>query len=128
MFWMWYTQNLSHVRYYAYEGTLDIPTFLNGTLENYPWSVYVLNYSADGWTLMVFTSSRQLQGSVGIPIGWVLKESTQFLYNQGWRASLSAYYLDAIQVGMEFNNAPNGSVDVGYNLYQWYLNFNSTEL
>ncbi|QXJ29154.1 Extracellular endo-1,4-beta-glucanase [Saccharolobus shibatae B12] len=124
MIWMNWQENITKGDPYMLSvGSIQIPTLINGTVENLTWSVYVLprTGSANGWTSIYFLSPKQLEGQIGIPIAYVLKNMGSYLEKA--RVSiynLNTYYLDAIQVGMEFNDT-NGIANLGYNLYSWYI-------
>ncbi|WP_338602621.1 cellulase [Sulfolobus tengchongensis] len=124
MIWMYWTKNLTGVPYFIYTGNISIPTLVNGTIENLTWEVYVLprTGSANGWTGIYFLSPKKLQGEIGVPIAYVLTNMNPFLEKAGVNIyNPNEYYLDAIQVGMEFTNTTQGNVNVGYNLYSWQI-------
>lgn len=124
MVWFYSSQNLSGAPYFTQGPTLDIPTLINSSVQEVPYKVYILNYSGGGWTLVVFQSEEQLkQGQVGVPLGRILSQEVPEVLGSyaGWKGNLQGYYLDAIQVGEEFNTVQGGSVDVGYDLYSWYV-------
>ncbi|MBP1357916.1 MAG: hypothetical protein JZD40_05460 [Sulfolobus sp.] len=52
MIWNYWGQNLSNVPYFAYIGNAHFPTYINGTIKNVNYSIYILNYtgSMNGWT------------------------------------------------------------------------------
>jgi hypothetical protein len=123
MIWMYWTENLSSP--FVYAGNLTIPILINGSIYNYSWKVYVLprTGSSNGWTSIYFLSPIQLKnGVVGIPISYVLKNLNPFLNKVGINFyNDTQYYLDAIQIGMEFNDNLQGNVNVGYYLYSWQI-------
>lgn len=123
MIWMYWQENITNNPYFVYAGTMRIPTLINGTIENLTWSVYVLprTGSANGWTSIYFLSPEPLEGQVGIPIAYILKNMGPYLSKAGVTIyNPNTYYLDAIQVGMEFND-DNGVANLGYILYSWYI-------
>lgn len=124
MIWMNWQENITKGDPYMVSvGSIQIPTLINGTIENLTWSVYVLprTGSANGWTSIYFLSPKQLEGQIGIPIAYVLKKMGSYLEKAGVSIyNPNTYYLDAIQVGMEFNDT-NGVANLGYNLYSWYV-------
>ncbi|WP_238842083.1 GH12 family glycosyl hydrolase domain-containing protein [Sulfolobus sp. E11-6] len=128
MIWMNWQENITKGDPYIVSvGSLQIPTLVNGTIENLTWSVYVLprTGSANGWTSIYFLSPRHLEGQIGIPIAYVLKNMGSYLEKAGVSIyNPNTYYLDAIQVGMEFNDT-NGVANLGYNLYSWYIMINT---
>lgn len=119
MIWMYWSENLSKNPYFIHAGSLEIPTIVNGTIHNYTFQVYVLprTGSSNGWIGVYFLSPVNLEGEVGIPIPYVLKNLGLFTTYAGLDFNTSKYYLDAIQVGMEFND-DNNSANLGYLLYQ----------
>lgn len=124
MIWMYWSGNLSENPYFVHAGTLNIPTIVNGSVYNYTFQVYVLprTGSSTGWVGVYFLSPIQkLEGEVGIPIAYVLKNLGSFTTYAGLDFNGSQFYLDAIQVGMEFDNNSNGYSNLGYNLYSWKI-------
>ena len=63
-------------------------------------------------------------GNVSLLLSYLIIQSINFTDKVFPNLSPTQYYLDAIQVGMEFNN-PEGYADLSYRLYGWYLYFNS---
>ncbi|AEB95090.1 GH12 family glycosyl hydrolase domain-containing protein [Metallosphaera cuprina] len=125
MIWLYWHENFSSDKYMIYTGEMTIPVEVNGTFEPMNFSVYVLprTGSADGWTGVYLLAPRNLQGSVGVPIAYVLNNMSPYLSKVKINIyNTSKYYLDAIQVGMEFNDI-SGTADLGYSLYSWTLTF-----
>jgi len=128
MIWM-YSQspNLSYP--FIYVGKVTAPTIVNGSKLDCSYRVYVLPHtgSATGWAGVYF----QLQypnyegvanGEVGVPIKVLLEDLTQLMPKAGLSFfDPSAYYLNAIQVGMESYHDPQGSAYLGYTLYSWKI-------
>ena len=52
-------------------------------------------------------------GNVSLPLSYLIIQSINFTDKVFPNLSPTQYYLDAIQVGMEFNN-PEGYADLGY--------------
>ncbi|MEM4944205.1 MAG: cellulase [Saccharolobus sp.] len=128
MIWLYWHENLSANKYFIYVGNMTIPVLINGSEVPLNFSVYILprTGSANGWTGVYFLSPKNLQGSIGVPIGYILNNMGTYLVKAKVNIyNTSTYYLDAIQVGMEFNDN-NGTANLGYSLYSWYLTFNST--
>ncbi|ADX81710.1 GH12 family glycosyl hydrolase domain-containing protein [Saccharolobus islandicus] len=124
MIWMYWSENLSHVPYFIYVGNMTIPTLINGKIENLSWEVYVLprTGSANGWTGVYFLSPlKEREVECGVPIAYILKNMGQFIENAGMNVyNPNTYYLDAIQVGMEFSDN-HGTAIMGYYLYSWRI-------
>ncbi|WP_202905232.1 GH12 family glycosyl hydrolase domain-containing protein [Vulcanisaeta thermophila] len=126
MIWMYWNENLSSNPYFIYTGTMEIPTLINGTMEKLDWYVYVLprTGSASGWTGVYILAPYKLEGEVGVPITYILMNMGPYLERAGVNIyNPSTYYLDAIQVGMEFNNNNQGTAILGYTLYNWTIEF-----
>ncbi|AWR98165.1 cellulase [Acidianus sulfidivorans JP7] len=125
MIWMNWNENITAGDPYMVPvGTMNIPTLINGSIQNLTWSVYVLprTGSASGWTSIYFLSPQKLTGEVGVPIAYILKNMGSYLEKAGVSIyNPDTYYLDAIQVGMEFNNDSSGAADLGYTLYSWTI-------
>ncbi|BCS93592.1 GH12 family glycosyl hydrolase domain-containing protein [Metallosphaera javensis (ex Sakai et al. 2022)] len=123
MIWMYGSDYITQNKYFIFTGYMTFPVLVNGTLKNMSWAVYVLprTGSATGWTGVYLLPPQNLQGTVGIPITHVLQNLNPYLQRANVNYNES-YYLDAIQVGMEFNDS-SGTADLGYTLYSWYLNF-----
>ena len=102
--------------------------FINGSLENETFTLYVLPHtgSANGWIGVYYVSQKELEGNISLPLSYLIKQSVNFASKVFPSLSSSQYYLNAIQVGMEFNNDPQGNAKLGYELYRWFLYFNST--
>lgn len=126
MIWMYWNNNLSENPYFIYVGNMTIPTLINNTIENLSWEVYILpnTGSANGWTgIYLLNPINNYQGEIGVPIPYILKNMGSYIQKAGINIyNPSEYYLNAIQVGMEFNDT-NGDALLGYNLYSWYLIF-----
>lgn len=125
MIWMYWNENIGGNKYFVYVGTMEIPTYVNGTLENLNWQVYVLPRTGgpNGWTSIYVLAPTKLQGSIGVPIAYILKDLGPYLKRAGINLyEPGKYYLNAMQVGMEFDDE-GGSACLGYVLYSWYLMF-----
>lgn len=125
MIWLYWHENFSSNKYMIYTGKMTIPVEVNGVLEQMNSSVYVLprTGSANGWTGVYILAPQNLQGSIGVPITYILKNMSTYLRKVNIKIyNTSTYYLDAIQVGMEFNDTA-GTADLGYSLYSWNLSF-----
>jgi hypothetical protein len=120
MVWLHHNETLSS--YLVYEGEVQVPVVVNGTLVEDNFSVYVLPHtgSANGWIGVYYVSGLQLEGNVTVPLSQLIVESFTFIDKVFPSISASEYYLDAIQVGMEFNDV-DGSVFAGYTLYSWVI-------
>jgi len=126
MVWMYHEENISSP-YFLRVGDLTVPALVNGAWENITFIVYVLSHtgSPNGWVGVYYVSGEQLVGNVSLPLSYLIIQSINFADKVFPNLSPTQYYLDAIQVGMEFNNNPEGYADLGYRLYGWYLYFNS---
>ncbi|AAK42663.1 cellulase [Saccharolobus solfataricus] len=124
MIWMYWNENLSHTPYFIYVGNMSIPTLINGKIENLSWEVYVLprTGSANGWTGVYFLSPlKEPKAEFGVPIGYILKNMGSYIEKAGVNIyNVNTYYLDAIQVGMEFSDN-QGTAIMGYYLYSWQI-------
>ncbi len=120
MVWLYHNETLSS--YFVYEGTIQVPIIVNGTRIIDNFSVYVLPHtgSANGWIGVYYVSGDQLEGKVTVPLSQLIVGSFNFIDKIFPSVSASQYYLDAIQVGMEFNDV-NGSVNAGYTLNNWVI-------
>ncbi len=120
MVWLYHNETLSS--YFVHEGELQVPIVVNGTTIVDNFSVYVLPHtgSANGWIGVYYVSEEQLEGNVTVPLSQLIVESFAFIGKVFPSLSASQYYLDAIQVGMEFNDS-GGSVYAGYTLYSWVI-------
>lgn len=120
MIWLYHNETLTH--YFVYEGEIQVPIVVNGTVMEDNFSVYVLPHtgSTNGWIGVYYVSEKQLKGNVTVPLSQLIKNSSTFIDKIFPNISASQYYLNAIQVGMEFNDI-NGSVNAGYTLYSWVI-------
>ncbi|QGR19734.1 GH12 family glycosyl hydrolase domain-containing protein [Stygiolobus azoricus] len=127
MVWMYHEENISS-QYFVKVGNVTVTAIINGSMENVIFDVYVLPHtgSSDGWIGVYYVSQEQLEGDITLPLSYLIKQSVYFASKIFPSLSPSQYYLNAIQVGMEFNNDPQGNANLGYELYGWYLIFNST--
>jgi hypothetical protein len=123
---MYHEENISSP-YFLKVGNLTVPALVNGAWENITFIVYVLSHtgSPNGWVGVYYVSGEQLVGNVSLPLSYLIIQSINFADKVFPNLSPTQYYLDAIQVGMEFNNNPEEYADLGYRLYGWYLYFNS---
>jgi|ECHnycMinimDraft_1075156.scaffolds.fasta_scaffold03321_1 hypothetical protein len=126
MIWLFHQGNLNGTPYFIYEGEVNVTVKVNGTPMEDTFSVYVLPHTgnANGWIGVYYLSSRQLEGKVEIPLTFFVKDEFRVIGKVFSSLSPPQYYLDAVQVGMEFNDAwnPLTGVDsalMGYTLYSW---------
>lgn len=124
MIWMYWNENLTSNHYFVYVGNMAIPTLINGTYKDLEWEVYILprTGSPSGWTgIYILSPLRHEEGVIGVPIKTILMNIKPYLEKAGIdNYDPSKYYLDAIQVGMEFNDN-QGNADLGYTLYYWCI-------
>ncbi|BCU69945.1 hypothetical protein [Stygiolobus caldivivus] len=127
MVWMYHEEDITS-QYFLKEGSVTVTAVINGSVENESFTVYVLPHtgSAGGWVGVYYVSQNELEGNVSLPLSYFIKQSVYFAGKVFPTLSPAQYYLDAIQVGMEFNNTPQGIAKLGYTLYGWWLYFNST--
>ncbi|PVU69150.1 hypothetical protein DDW09_04885 [Sulfolobus sp. SCGC AB-777_L09] len=123
MIWMYHEENISS-QYFVEEGALTVQAIVNGSKENVTFTVYVLPHtgSSNGWIGVYYVSNEDLEGNVTLPLSYLIIHSFYFIDKVFPSLSASEYYLDAIQVGMEFNDE-NGYADLGYSLYGWWISF-----
>jgi hypothetical protein len=122
MIWLYHQEEITS-SYFVKEGQFSVPGFVNGTPENLTFSVYVLPHtgSGDGWIGVYFVGQSQLEGKVKIPLTEFVQGSFPYMEKVFHNLSDEGYYLDAIQVGMEFNNDSVGTATMGYSLYNWTI-------
>jgi len=127
MIWMYHEENISS-SYFIREGNVTVTAVINGSIENETFTVYVLPHtgSGNGWIGVYYVSQKELEGNISLPLSYLIKQSVNFASKVFPSLFLSQYYLNAIQVGMEFNSDPQGNAKLGYELYGWFLYFNST--
>lgn len=127
MIWMYWNENISSNSYFVYAGNMTINTLINGTFKELNWMVYILprTGSSNGWTgVYILSPIKHEEGEIGVPIAYILQNIGPYVEKAGVDIyNPSTYYLNAIQVGMEFNNNQQGTAYLGYNLYSWYLTF-----
>jgi hypothetical protein len=118
MIWLYYEQDISQLKYYQKVGVLSIPTYINSTYRILNLQVWLLNYSAGGWALVILQLPEPISsGKISLPISTILKSLDSFLI--GWKESVTeSYYLNAIQFGMEFDG---DNVNLGYYLYSFQI-------
>jgi hypothetical protein len=119
MIWLYHNETLSS--YFVKTGVLSENIIVNGSLVRDNFTVYILPHtgSANGWIGVYYVSQLQLQGGkVTSPLSQMIKNSFNYIQHIFPNLSFSSYYLNAIQVGMEFNDV-NGKVNIGYTLYNW---------
>ncbi len=121
MVWMYHEENISNP-YFIKEGNITVQAIINGSETNVAFTVYVLPHtgSSNGWVGVYYVSSKDLEGDVSLPLSYFIITSFTFIDKVFPSLSPSQYYLDAMQLGMEFNDK-NGYVNLGYILYYWYL-------
>lgn len=127
MVWMYHEEKIAS-NYFVEVGNLTVEAVVNGSIKNVTFTVYVLPHtgSANGWVGVYYVSDEQLLGNVSLPLSYMIKESVHFAAKVFPSLSQDRYYLDAIQVGMEFDNDQQGTALLGYRLYGWWLYFNYT--
>ncbi len=121
MIWLYHQEEISS-SYYVKEGEFSVEGVVNGTPENLTFSVYVLPHtgSSNGWIGVYFVSQSQLEGKVDLPLTQFLQGSFPYIEKVFNSLNEGGYYLDGIQVGMEFND-DNGTAVMGYSLYNWTI-------
>ncbi|WP_449462116.1 cellulase [Tardisphaera miroshnichenkoae] len=126
MIWM-YSQSPELSQPFLNLGTISAPTIINGTTVRAQYQVYVLPHtgSATGWAGVYFvlqypSAGGVPRGEVGVPIKTLLEDISTLLPKAGLTFyNPSAYYLNAIQVGMETYYSATNSLIAGYTLYSW---------
>ncbi len=121
MIWLYHQSNITS-SYFIKEGELNVTIYVNGTRLIDTFVIYVLPHtgSSSGWIGVYFLSEKNLEGAVKIPLSLFIENEFEYIEKVFPQVSKQSYYLDAIQVGMEFNDI-NGSANLGYMLYSWYL-------
>ncbi|MUN29067.1 GH12 family glycosyl hydrolase domain-containing protein [Sulfuracidifex metallicus] len=122
MIWLYHQEEITS-SYFKYEGSFVVPSIVNGSHENLNFSVYILPHtgSGDGWIGVYYVSQQQLEGKVTVPLTTMVQENFSFMGKVFRNLNESEYYLDAVQVGMEFNNDSTGTSIMGYSLYNWTM-------
>ncbi|BBG25044.1 hypothetical protein IC006_2379 [Sulfuracidifex tepidarius] len=122
MIWLYHQEEITS-KYFVNEGTFTVPGVVNGTPENMTFSVYVLPHtgSGDGWIGVYYVSQQEMEGKVTVPLTTMVQGSFPFMEKIFKNMNESTYYLDAVQVGMEFNNDSAGTALMGYSLYNWTI-------
>ncbi|AHC52035.1 cellulase [Sulfolobus acidocaldarius SUSAZ] len=121
MIWLYYNETLS--QYFVKAGVIRESIVVNGTMIQDNFTVYILPHtgSVNGWIGVYYISQLELPaGNVTIPMSSLIKDSFNYVRGVFPDLQTSAYYLCAIQVGMEFNDI-HGVVNVGYTLYNWTM-------
>ncbi len=115
MIWLFHNETLSS--YFVKEGEVKVPIYVNGTTVTCTFTVYILPHtgSSNGWIGAYYLSQKNLEGKVEIPLTFFVKNEFNWI-NKIFNVNESSYYLDGVQVGMEFNDC-NGNAQLGYTLY-----------
>jgi len=121
MIWLYHDENLTSP--FIRVGNISLTLIVNGTKIIDNFNVYILPHtgSADGWIGVYYVSQKELEGNVSIPLSFIIKNEFSWISKIFHNISSSEYYLDGIQVGMEFNDI-NGTANLGYTLYLWEIN------
>ena len=122
MVWLYHEATVAGNPYFVPEGQVEVPVVVNGTPVEEAFYVYVLPHtgSATGWIGVYYLSATNLTGNVTVPLSQLIEEAPLYAKRVfGW-LDTGDYYLDAIQVGMEFNDV-GGRVEAGYTLWNWTL-------
>ncbi|MUM65651.1 hypothetical protein D1867_10445 [Acidianus infernus] len=120
MIWLYHNETLSS--YFIKVGEVQVPICVNGSKITCTFTVYILPHtgSSNGWIGVYYLSNQNLEGKVSIPLTFFIKDEFQWINKIFPTINESSYYLDAIQVGMEFNDY-NGIAQLGYTLYCWIM-------
>ncbi|AGE71770.1 GH12 family glycosyl hydrolase domain-containing protein [Sulfolobus acidocaldarius] len=121
MIWLYHNETLSD--YFVKAGVMSVNIMVNGTVIQDDFTVYILPHtgSSNGWIGVYYISQLELSaGNITVPMSTLIKDSFNYIRGVFPDLQTSAYYLNAIQVGMEFNDI-NGVVNVGYTLYNWTI-------
>jgi hypothetical protein len=120
MIWLYHNETLSS--YFIKEGEVKVPIYVNGSEITCTFTVYILPHtgSSNGWIGVYYLSNKNLEGKVSIPLTFFIKDEFQWIDKIFPTVNESSYYLDGIQVGMEFNDY-NGIAELGYTLYCWIM-------
>ncbi|TRM79750.1 hypothetical protein DJ531_13265, partial [Sulfolobus sp. A20-N-F6] len=121
MIWLYHESNITSP-FFIKEGNVTVTIEVNGTKENDTFLVYVLPHtgSASGWIGVYYLSEKNLEGEVEIPLNFFLNNEFFFINKVFPQIYEKTFYLDAIQIGMEFNDN-HGNAQMGFNLYSWDL-------
>ncbi|BDC17886.1 hypothetical protein [Acidianus sp. HS-5] len=119
MIWLYHNESLSS--YFIKEGEVEVTLCINGTSVKCVFTVYILPHtgSSNGWIGVYYLSHKNLEGKVSIPLTFFIKNEFQWI-NKVFEINESSYYLDGVQVGMEFNDY-QVTAELGYTLYCWIL-------
>ncbi|MCY0868398.1 MAG: hypothetical protein OWQ48_04105 [Desulfurococcus sp.] len=103
-------------------GEVQVPIYVNGSRTTWTFTVYVLPHtgSPTGWIGVYYLSNKNLEGEVSIPLTFFIKDEFRWINKVFPEINESQYYLNSINVGMEFNDI-NGRVELGYTLYEWSM-------
>ncbi len=122
MIWLYHQEEITS-KYFVNEGNFTVQGIVNGTPENLTFAVYVLPHtgSGDGWIGVYYVSQQEMEGKVTVPLTTMVQSSFPFMEKIFHNLDENSYYLDGIQVGMEFNNDSVGTSLMGYSLYNWTI-------
>jgi len=122
MIWLYHQEQVTS-SYFVPVGSFVVTGIVNGTSKSLDFSVYVLPHTgnSNGWIGVYYVSQQQLEGNVTLPLTKMIQASFPFMKNVFNNISEAPYYLNAIQVGMEFNNDSTGAAIMGYYLYNWTI-------
>jgi len=126
MIWLYAEQNLAGKKYFVNTGTVSVDALVNGTKTTLDFDVYVLPHtgSSDGWIGVYYQPQNPImQGDVILPLSAMIPDvfaAINKVFSGG--IYIGDYYLNGIQIGMEFNTVANG-VTVGYTLNNWSFGF-----
>ena len=101
---------------------MQVPIYVNGSEITCTFTAYILPHtgSSNGWIGAYYLSNKSLEGKVSIPLTFFIKDEFQWIDKIFPTVNESSYYLDGIQVGMEFNDY-DGIAELGYTLYCWIM-------
>ncbi|MEM3204325.1 MAG: hypothetical protein QW232_08925 [Saccharolobus sp.] len=107
-----------------YVTTVKIPLIINGNVVISNFLVYVDNGTLNPWTIITFKLDSPISnGSVGISLGYFVKELTKILVNYfNWNENyINNLMMQTIDIGSEFRQNPYGGAQYTFTIYDYSI-------
>lgn len=97
--------------------TITLPTLLNGTVKDEAWQVWVYGSGSD---ISFMLQNAVAAGQVGMPLTSILEYINSNMSTSWLNGSLNNYYLNDIELGMEFGSPSSSAADVNVEMQRYY--------
>ena len=97
--------------------SFNLPTWVNGSLEQLTWYAYVGTGSSGATTVSLLMQNPIAQGYIGVSMNQMNEAMIQTLVKKGWsKSTLESYCFNNVSLGSEFTSLPGGEANYSYDI------------